>query len=182
MKYDVKPDFFLVALPALLLLLLVPLISEAQQNTPGMTSHEVRQDGNRFDVLAEVSNGGNVTGIQVFPEYGSILITIESGSEEEASELRIILPRDLIDSRDDQTDSEFFIVVEGEDTEYTELRATENEREIEVPLSEGASQVEIFGNHIVPEFSGALLSVVVSSFAVVIVSITILRKNIFQTR
>lgn len=146
--------------------ILIPV--DAQQGSEEL-SHEVRQDGHTFDVKAVLTNDGSLTGIQVFPETGSILISIEAGSEDEPSELRIVLPRELIDAKDGDNDSEFFIIVEGEEAEYAELRATETEREIEIPIPGGATQVEIFGTHIVPEFP-ALVILLISIVVIIALS------------
>lgn len=116
-----------------------------------MESYEVRHDGNTFEVMNSVSDGGMLTGIQVFPDVGSILITMETNLEE-GSELRIVLPRALIDATEQGNDSQFLVIVDGEDTEYEETRATDTAREILIPLPEGTSEVEIFGTQVVPEF------------------------------
>jgi len=57
--------------------------------------------------MAAATNGGKVTGIQVNPDYGSILISFQTGPEDQGSELTLVLPRNLIDSRDQGTDSKF---------------------------------------------------------------------------
>jgi hypothetical protein len=127
--------------------------------------------------MAAITNGGNVTGIQVNPDYGTILISVET-SPDEQSQLTIVLPRDLIDSRDNNTDSEFFVIVEGEPAEYTESRTTDTEREIVIPLPSETSQIEISGNQIVPEFPAAFAAVTIS-FAIAISAFTFLRKRSF---
>jgi hypothetical protein len=167
----------LVAFFGLLSCVIFPIPISGQQNSD-FQSIEVTQDGNRFDVMAAMTNGDKLTGIQVNPDYGSILISLETGSEGQESELRLVLPRDLIDSRDLGTDSKFDVVVEGEPTEYTELRTTDTEREIKILLPGGTSQIEIFGNQIVPEFPTVIV-VVTISFAIVISAITLLRKEYF---
>jgi hypothetical protein len=150
-----------------------PPLTAGAQSDGEFQSIKVTQDGNRFDVMATVTNGGNITGIQVNPDYGTILISVETNSDEQ-SELRIILPRDLIDSRDNSTDSEFFVIVEGEPTEYVELRTTATEREIEIPLPAETSQIEISGNEIIPEFPAAY-AVVTVSFVMAISAFAFLR-------
>ena len=156
------PDLALVGSVIVLFVVVNPTASNAQQGSAEMESHEVRQDEHEFEVMASLSNGGSLTGIQVFPETGSILISIETGSEDDPSDLRIILPRELIDARDGENDTEFFIIVEGEEAEYTELRKTDTERELEVSITAGATQVEIFGTHIVPEFPLGLAALPIS--------------------
>ena len=178
MKYRPNLALVCVGILGLLSFVIVP-VANAQQDTQELRPTEVTQDGNRFNVMTAVSNGGSVTGIQVFPEYGSILISIETGSEDEDSQLRIVLPRDLIDSRDQDTDSKFDVIVEGKPTEYTEVRATDASRELEVPLPGGTSQVEIFGSHIVPEFPVAFLVGIVT-FAIMIANITVLRMKLIR--
>ena len=178
MNYHPNLALVFVGILGLLSFVIFP-VAKAQQDSLELGSIEVTQDGNRFDVMTAVSNGGSVTGIQVFPEYGSILISVETGSQDEDSQLRIVLPRDLIDSRDQDTDSKFDVIVEGEPTEYTELRVTDAAREIEVPLPGGTSQVEIFGSQIVPEFPVAFLAAIVT-FAIMIANITILRMKLIR--
>jgi hypothetical protein len=161
---DVRFANYLALAGAVIVLLvnIMPTPIYGQQGSEELQSYEVNQDGHSFDVSAFLSNGGSLTGVQVFPETGSILISIETGSEDDPSELRIVLPRELIDARDGENDSEFFIIVEGEEAEYTELRTTETEREIEVSVTGGATQVEIFGTHIVPEFQVGLVVLPIS--------------------
>jgi len=149
------------------IILILPLEAGAQQgSSEDFQTILVRQDEHRFDVKASLSNGGRITGIQVLPETGSLLLSLDTGSEDKTSELRIVLPRDLIDAKDEAADASFLIIVEGEEVEYTDIEATDTVRELEIPISGGATQVEIFGTRIVPEFPIVFLVFSISLFAI----------------
>ncbi|HEV8405328.1 MAG TPA: hypothetical protein VGQ13_05410 [Nitrososphaera sp.] len=106
---------------------------------------------------------GSVDGIEVYPEYGSILLTLDVGSQSGQGELAIILPRGLIDSKEGGVDSEFLVIVDGEDVEYEETQTTGTERVLTFPLPEDAFEVEIFGTQVVPEFPLAIVTIASSA-------------------
>jgi len=136
--------------------------------------YKVTYEKNTFTVRGTMSGDSMITGIQVFPEYGSLLISTDVDETVQNNTLRIVLPRQLIDSKSDGVDSKFLVIVDDEDVEYSEMRTTDTERELEIPLGENSLEVEIFGSQIVPEFS--LSSVVLmSSFIFLVTVISIYR-------
>ena len=88
----------------------------------------------------------------------SLLITIHDA--EDGSELTITLPDDIITPFNDGT---FFVLVNGEESDDAE----QNGNRITIPFDADATDIEIVGTHVVPEF-GTIAMIVL---AVAIVSI-----------
>ena len=173
MNYSFILALSLSGIVGILSLDILSQIANAQE--PEFQTIPVTQDTNRFYVQAAITNGGEVTGIQVNPDYGTILISVETSAEED-SELTIILPRELIDAKDNMTDAKFDVIVEGELTDYTEQSGASSERKLVIPLPSETTQVEISGTQIVPEFPLAFL-VITISFAVTIGTLSLLRNR-----
>jgi len=88
----------------------------------------------------------------------SLLVTIHNA--EDGSELTITLPDDIITPFNDGS---FFVLVNGEESDDAE----QNGNSITIPFDADATEIEIVGTHVVPEF-GTIAMIVL---AVAIVSI-----------
>jgi len=168
----------------ILLLAVFTLVYHLQQaHAQDWREYEFTYEKNAFSVSGAMSGDGKITGIQVFPEYGSILISIDMGSTSQDDKLRIILPRDLIDSKSEGVDSKFLVIVDDEDVEYRELEATETQRELEIPLHKDSLEIEIFGSQIIPEFPyktvATLVTGIISVVTISIYRIKFLEKRLF---
>jgi predicted secreted protein with PEFG-CTERM motif len=102
-------------------------------------------------------SGGNVESITSTND-DSLLITIHDA--EDGSELTITLPDDIITPFNDGS---FFVLVNGEESDDAE----QNGNTITIPFDADATDIEIVGTHVVPEF-GTIAMIVL---AVAIVSI-----------
>jgi hypothetical protein len=140
-----------------------------------LETYEVTYEEHTFEVKAALSNDGRISGMELVPEIASILLTLETGSKE--GELTIILPRDLIDSKEGGVDDEFFIIVDGLDVEPEEILTTETERALKFPVPADASEVEIFGTEVIPEFPLGLL--IASSAAIGLVPLLHRIRHLF---
>jgi len=145
---------------AVMLFSLLPY-AKAQDDleSKNLRTYEVTYEGHTFEVKAAMTNNGTINGIQVNPEVGSILLTLDAGSQSGENDLTIILPRGLIDSKEADADSEFLVIVDSEDVEYKEILTTETERVLKFPLPEDSSEVEIFGSQVVPEFAFLIVTI-----------------------
>ena len=77
--------------------------------------------------------------------------------------LEITLPRELIDSRSNDIDTEFVVMIDGEEAEYEEIVSNEFERSIRVSIPENSKELKIIGTQVVPEFAIlALITLVVT--------------------
>ena len=93
-------------------------------------------------------SGSEITNIQSIVKNILVISTIESSK----GNLTIELPRTLIASNaecsnDVRFDEKFFILANGEQTHYSEVRKNYDHRILSIPLEEKISEVEIIGSH-----------------------------------
>jgi plastocyanin len=110
-----------------------------------------------FDVAATLSNG-SIMFIDVDPDFTSLILTVETSATDDG-ELMITLPRELIDSQVNGADDDFIILVDGEESDYTEHSTTDTERMLTIAVPAGVEEIEIVGTQVVPEFPLAVMAV-----------------------
>jgi hypothetical protein len=152
-------------------IILLPSIPAAfAQQQVDLEKYEVRYGGQVFEVRASLPGEGTIETIQVFPDYGSIFLVLDVDPEAGDGQLRIILPRSLIDSKTAEADSDFLVVVDSEETEYSELPSTETQRELLIPLPQDAFEIEIFGTQVLPEFTSQFVMLVAASIGIILIT------------
>ncbi len=94
---------------------------------------------------------------EVVPDINSksLIVQIESVSN---GTLAIKLPREVIDAKFGEDDDDFFVVVDGVEVNFDEIK-TGNERTITLEFPEGTEEIEIIGTSVVPEF-GAIAAII----------------------
>jgi len=117
------------------------------------------QSGQSFTVNYNLS-GGTVSDISISPQDTSLLVSMNSSDD---GNLTMTMPRALIDAKTSTGDDQFFVLVDGADTDFTENKTT-TDRTISVSIPAGTEQVEVIGTQVVPEFGGL-------SFAVLVIAI-----------
>jgi len=120
------------------------------------------------DITYEIS-GGEVDSISNDPEALSITLDLINA---DGGEIVLTLPRDVIDSSIDGVDEVFFVLVDGYETEYTEV-ATDLDRTITIPFVAEASSIEIIGTYVIPEFGTIAMMIL----AVAIISMVVVTKK-----
>jgi predicted secreted protein with PEFG-CTERM motif len=121
------------------------------------------------DFMVQYSiKGGKVISIAPSIADKSLIIEIETTGD---GELTVILPRGLIDARmgpDGQSgeDDSFFVLVDGAEVDFDESTTSED-RTLTIPFEDGATEIEIIGTFVIPEF-GTMAAIIL---AVAIVSI-----------
>ncbi len=119
-------------------------------STPSGTI-EVLFGGKVFDLQASLSNG-SIQKIEVDPQFTSLVLTISTTNS--YGNLAIVLPRDLIDAQSaNGEDDKFTVLVDGDETQATETGTTATDRTLSIPVKAGATEVEIIGTKVIPEFS-----------------------------
>ena len=106
---------------------------------------------------------------QVIPdiEAQSLMVQIDSISN---GTLVIKLPREAIDAKFGEDDDDFFVLIDGVESDFDETR-TGVERTLSIEYPEGTEEIEIIGTYVIPEFGGiAILILMVSVFSVIFVS------------
>jgi predicted secreted protein with PEFG-CTERM motif len=128
--------------------------------TPQQFAVKDVQSGQSFTVNYSVT-GATVNDISISPQDTSLLVTLTSSSD---GNLTMTMPRSLIDAKATTGDDQFFVLVDGADSEFNESKTTDS-RTITVSIPEGTQEVEVIGTQVVPEFGG--LSFVVLVIAII---------------
>ena len=160
----------LIILGTLVVSLVFPIaIAQNEGGGADLKTFKASYRGQSFDVKAAIPNNGTIDNIEVYPEYGSIYITLTMGSDGQQGDavMKIILPRNLIDSKENGTDSKYVVVIDSKPTTYEETRTTPSERELTFSIPTDASEIEIFGKQVLPEFPGTTVAAIAMSVAIV---------------
>jgi len=96
------------------------------------------------NVQYDVSNG-KIESIFLDPDFFELLVTINTSAD---GVVKIIIPRDLLDSKFELTDDMFFVLVDGFETEYVESESNTNSRTLMIPFFKGDSTIEIIGTNV----------------------------------
>ncbi len=130
--------------------------------TPGPSGPTVGVDRTNF-VLSYKITGGSVLSVTPDDDANSLIIAISTTSD---GELTITLPRELIDAKINGGDDSFFVLIDGEEVEFTETK-TSTDRTLKISFPDGAEEIEIIGSFVVPEFG----TIAVLILAIAIISI-----------
>jgi predicted secreted protein with PEFG-CTERM motif len=128
---------------------------EHQEGFQAPLKGPIKVEGSDFELTYAIS-GGNVIK-EVVPDINSksLIVQIESVSN---GILAIKLPREVIDAKFGEDDDDFFVVVDGVEVNFDEIK-TGNERTITLEFPEGTEEIEIIGTSVVPEF-GAIAAII----------------------
>ena len=126
-----------------------------------------------FEIDYELT-GAKIIRITPDIEMKSLILEIETYSD---GELRITLPRDVID-----TDEEgFFILVDGIETPHEAIPLNSEYWSFVIPFSYGSEEIEIIGTYVIPEFGTIVGLILVIAISTIII-ISAKNKQIFYAR
>ena len=151
--------FILLIIPiAILSAVLVPSLAHAQNPL----QFEVKDPNGpeTYDVNYTI-DGGTVSNITVEPKDSALLVSIETQRD---GVLTITLPRQLIDAKTGDQDDLFFVLLDGELTDFDESK-TDTDRTLKISFTDGTQTIDIVGTQVVPEFGS--LSIVVFTIATI---------------
>ena len=124
--------------------------------------------GTDYELTYTIS-GGVLTQVSPDQEAESLIISVDSISN---GTLFVQLPREVIDAKFGEEDDDFFVLIDGLETNFDEIK-TANDRTLTIPFPEGTEEIEIIGTFVVPEFGTiALLILIISIVSVVALSRT----------
>ncbi|MGI0041941.1 MAG: PEFG-CTERM sorting domain-containing protein, partial [Nitrosopumilaceae archaeon] len=114
--------------------------------------------------------GGKI--LEIFPdaEIQSLVITVETISD---GSLTIKLPREVIDAKIGTEDDEFFVLLDGTESVFTESKSS-TFRTLTIEFPQGTEEILIIGTYVIPEF-GSIANLVL---AISILSIIVLFTKI----
>ena len=132
-------------------------------------------NGGTFDAEYSIL-GGSITNMILEPDNFTLKLILETPDE---GTISIKLPREAIDAEKPNGDMEDFIVlIDGIQVNYVETEVTAESRLITINFEEGASEIEIIGTRVIPEFGTVAIMILIIGFIVTIG----LSKNHFQLK
>ena len=137
-------------------------VSETETASCGTSEIAARVGSERYCISYHIS-GATVVGGTLDTESKSLIVKISTSDD---GEITINMPRSVLDSKSGAVDDSFFVLVDGEETAFDEVK-TSTTRSLTIPFSDGAEEIEIIGTQIVPEF-GPIAALVL---AIAIISI-----------
>jgi len=129
-------------------------------------------DGTSQIVDATLTNGV-ITRVTAVEEAATLIFSLSTTSED--GEFTVVLPRALIDSREEpdeagvKDENNFLILVDGEYIDYEETASTDTERTMVVPIAAGSEEVLIGGSSMVPEFPFAALAIMIAAIGSIVI-------------
>ena len=102
-----------------------------------------------FGVDYNIENGILDT-IFLDPDFVELILTMDTSSD---GSVEITIPRSLLDAKFDTLDDEFFILVDGFETDYAEIDSTSEYRTLVIPFFGGDSVIDIIGTDALNPFS-----------------------------
>jgi len=133
---------------------------------PKPTGPTISVDRTNFSLSYKIT-GGSVLNVNPDDDASSLIITIETTSD---GELTITLPRALIDAKLGDADDAFFVLVDGEEVEFVEVK-TATDRTLTIAFPDGAETIEIIGTFVVPEF-GTIAALILAVAIISIIAVT----------
>jgi len=94
---------------------------------------------------------GCFLGTEIDPDAKSLTLSVRTNATEDG-ELHIMLPRDLIDAKNNGNDDDFTVLVDGEKVNFEQTDTTSFARTLLIPVHADAENIEIIGTHVIPEF------------------------------
>ncbi|MEM3025165.1 MAG: PEFG-CTERM sorting domain-containing protein [Candidatus Nitrosotenuis sp.] len=136
---------------------------EAAVTTCAADEIAVESTTDTYCVPYEVS-GAVVKKATVSSELSSITLKVNT---KEDGVITLMIPRDILDSTSGDKDTDFIVLVDGEEADFEEIDTDDFTRTLEIMVPEGTTEIEIIGTYAVPEF-GTMAAIIL---AVAIVSI-----------
>ncbi len=98
-------------------------------------------------------SNGMVKDMGINPDSYSLIMTVET--DETNGMMDIVLDRNLIDAKDNSKDTDFKVLINGEEGFYEETASTPEERTLQIVVPGRASEIEIVGTQVVPHIMRA---------------------------
>ena len=123
------------------------------------------QDSNDL-ILYEITNAKL---LNVIPDLDAVSLLIYIETTDEGS-ITLTIPRSVLDASINGGDDEFFVLVDGEEVDFEEIKTSED-RTLTINFLAGTEQIEIIGTFVVPEF-GTIAAMILAVAIISIVAIS----------
>ncbi|MDE1765439.1 MAG: copper-binding protein [Thaumarchaeota archaeon] len=129
--------------------------------TGSLSTMPVVVNGQSYNATYKITNG-KLLGILPDISTKSISIRIQPSGN---GTLSIILPRSLMDAKNNGQDGQFVIQNNGVSTSFNETRTDATSRTLSIPFGSDTTQITIIGTQIVPEFGTISIMILVIGMA-----------------
>jgi len=103
-----------------------------------------------FGKLYDITyNAKDVTVFEVIPNSDDAELIFIIDVTSPIATLELTIPRELLDSKENGNDIDFFIIADGADVTFSEKEATDTSRTLFMQLSPGTTELEVFGTQLV---------------------------------
>jgi len=122
---------------------------------------------NSTDLISyEITNGKL---INVLPDMNAVSLLVYIEATDDGS-ITLTIPRSVLDATINGGDDEFFVLVDGEEVDFKEIK-TSDDRTLTIEFFAGSEQIEIIGTFVIPEF-GTIAAMILAVAIISIVAIS----------
>ena len=122
---------------------------------------------NSTDLISyEITNGKL---INVLPDMDAVSLLVYIEATDDGS-ITLTIPRSVLDATINGGDDEFFVLVDGEEVDFEEIK-TSTDRTLTIEFFAGSEQIEIIGTFVIPEF-GTIAAMILAVAIISIVAIS----------
>lgn len=143
---------------------------EHQQGFKTPLKGPIPVQGTEYELTYSIT-GGVLTQASPDQEADSLILNIDSISN---GTLLVQLPRSVIDAKFEGADDDFFVLIDGLETDFDESK-TAADRTLTISFPAGTEEIEIIGTNVVPEFG----TIAILIFLISIVSVIALSRTKF---
>ena len=119
------------------------------------------------DLISYEITNGKITNVIPDLDAVSLLIDIEAI---DTGAITLTIPRSVLDSTINDSDDEFFVLVDGEEVYFEEI-TTSTDRTLTIEFLAGSEQIEIIGTFVIPEF-GTIAAMILAVAIISIIAIS----------
>ena len=132
---------------------------------------------NSTDLISyEITNGKL---INVLPDMDAVSLLVYIEATDDGS-ITLTIPRSVLDATINGGDDEFFVLVDGEEVDFKEIK-TSDDRTLTIEFFAGSEQIEIIGTFVIPEF-GTIAAMILAVAIISIIAISAKSRLSVQSR
>ena len=117
--------------------------------------------------------------INAIPDMDAVSLLVYIEAIDDGS-ITLIIPRSVLDATINGGDDEFFVLVDGEEVDFEEIK-TSTDRTLIIEFFAGSEQIEIIGTFVIPEF-GTIAAMILAVAIISIIAISAKSRLGIQSR
>jgi predicted secreted protein with PEFG-CTERM motif len=117
--------------------------------------------------------------INAIPDMDAISLLVYIETTDDGS-ITLTIPRSVLDATINDGDDEFFVLVDGEEVDFEEIK-TSTDRILTIKFYAGTEQIEIIGTFVIPEF-GTIAAMILAVAIISIIAISAKSRLGMQSR